>query len=132
MYFVFKANSEEIEKLPLLTDLEALADDGKFVRGPRGTNWEEYTTDCTYTKTSGTSVTIGIPGTGVTVSETQTATWTEYNKRCADMEPEHVWHRPDVDMKYLCFFNIHAPAFMFPTKEGRNIVQGHTVGRLHL
>ena len=49
------------------------------------------------------------------------------------MEPEHVWHRPDVDMKYLCFFfNIHAPAFMFPTKEGRNIVQGHTVGRLHL
>lgn len=28
MYFVFKANSEEIEKLPLLTDLEALADDG--------------------------------------------------------------------------------------------------------
>ena len=43
MYFVFKANSEEIEKLPLLTDLEALADDGKFVRGPRGTNWEEYT-----------------------------------------------------------------------------------------
>ena len=32
MYFVFKANSEEIEKLPLLTDLEALADDGKFVR----------------------------------------------------------------------------------------------------
>lgn len=35
MYFVFKANSEEIEKLPLLTDLEALADDGKFVRGPR-------------------------------------------------------------------------------------------------
>ena len=80
MYFVFKANSEEIEKLPLLTDLEALADDGKFVRGPRGTNWEEYTTDCTYTKTSGTSVTIGIPGTGVTVSETQTATWTEYNK----------------------------------------------------
>ena len=56
MYFVFKANSEEIEKLPLLTDLEALADDGK-------------------------SVTIGIPGTGVTVSETQTATWTEYNKK---------------------------------------------------
>ena len=81
MYFVFKANSEEIEKLPLLTDLEALADDGKFVRGPRGTNWEEYTTDCTYTKTSGTSVTIGIPGTGVTVSETQTATWTEYSKK---------------------------------------------------
>ena len=81
MYFVFKANSEEIENLPLLTDLEALADDGKFVRGPRGTNWEEYTTDCTYTKTSGTSVTIGIPGTGVTVSETQTATWTEYNKK---------------------------------------------------
>ena len=40
MYFVFKANSEEIEKLPLLTDLEALADDGKFVRGPRGTNWK--------------------------------------------------------------------------------------------
>ena len=36
MYFVFKANSEEIEKLPLLTDLEVLADDGKFVRGPRG------------------------------------------------------------------------------------------------
>ena len=61
--------------------MEALADDGKFVRGPRGTNWEEYTTDCTYTKTSGTSVTIGIPGTGVTVSETQTATWTEYNKK---------------------------------------------------
>lgn len=81
MYFVFKANSEEIEKLPLLTDLEVLADDGKFVRGPRGTNWEEYTTDCTYTKTSGTSVTIGIPGAGVTVSETQTATWTEYNKK---------------------------------------------------
>ena len=25
MYFVFKANSEEIEKLPLLTDLEVLA-----------------------------------------------------------------------------------------------------------
>ena len=22
------------------------------------------------------------------------------------MEPEHVWHRPDVDMKYLCFFLI--------------------------
>ena len=82
MYFVFKANSEEIEKLPLLTDLEVLADDGKFVRGPRGTNWEEYTTDCTYTKTSGTSVTIGIPGTG-----------SPLQKKCQS-QPMRLYHLP--------------------------------------
>lgn len=40
------------------------------------------------------------------------------------MEPEHVWHRPDVDMKYLCFFNYPCSCFHVPDERGQKHCSG--------
>lgn len=81
IFFTLKADKQAERRMFLLKNLEASASDNEFSTGPTGSNWKEYTTDCTYTETVNGSITVGVPGIiGGSVGGSSSKTWTEYNK----------------------------------------------------
>lgn len=82
IFFTLKTNKQTERKMFTIENLEAYASDGEFSTGPAGTNWKEYTIDCTYTETVNGSITVGIPGiVGGSIGGSSSKTWTEYNKK---------------------------------------------------